>query len=629
MTSRAADNRGAAKSPWRLLLGPVAVLLVAVVVVVLYGWRAPSSDHLSDLVKPRSAAGFNVLLVTLDTVRPDHLGCYGYDLAETPTIDGLAACGVQFDDAVTPVPVTLPSHATMLTGLYPPNHGVRDNGLFQLAPEHVTLAETLKTQGYETAAFVACFVVDAVFGLAQGFDVYDFEVAREGYFPQSVDFNQRPASAVTTSAVKWLEQRQAEQRTAPFFMWVHYFDAHVPYISPYQKLSRFRRHPYDGEIAYVDSQFKRLIETLDRTGLRDRTLIALVSDHGEGLGAHDEPTHGMLLYDSTIRVAFILSCQGLFKEPARVGERVVSLVDLRPTLEELLGLPISSGDGMSLLAEQHDPARAVYLETKVPYHSAGCSPLYGLRRHHDKYIDAPEPEYYSLRGDPGELDNRCESERAQAASLLAQLQALRQTWDAAETAGDPGRNVSAEDVARLQSLGYTGSTPAFEPAELPDPKALVAASLKISEAQELRKQGRLDEAERLAREAVNACPAFTHASRALASICEERHKPEEAVALLRKSFEVNPHAAAALDLAGVLLRLQRLDEVEPALTQAAALDPYNGAVNILRGDLFMLRQQYQQALSEYREALRLDRHRVGPIALTQIQKIEQHLHRTP
>jgi arylsulfatase A-like enzyme len=631
----------------------LALLFVAAGVAAVLAYRrgAGAPVSLTRLVRPGDAAGFNLLLVTLDTVRSDRLGCYGYGPAETPTIDTLAARGIQVDHAVTPMPLTLPSHATMLTGLYPPRHGVRGNGNFHLAPRHVTLTETLKSRGYDTAAFIGSFVLDERFGLDQGFDTYDFEVAPEGFYPDNVDMNRRPAGAVSDAAIQWLRNRQQTGTAAPFFVWVHYFDAHIPYQSPLGALPRFAGRPYDAEIAYVDRELKRLVDELERLDLRARTLIALVSDHGEGLGEHDEPTHGLLLYGSTVRVAFVLSNPVLFEERVRVGDRLVSLVDLRPTLEDLLGLPLTRGvprrgtdreridglrplphvkglapppvlDGTSLLRAKRDPDRTVYIETQVPFHAGRCSPLYGLQRLRDKYIRAPEPEYYDLLADPGELNNLYRPRSAVVATLDARLTGLMNRW-AAEPAVDGRRAISEEERDRLAALGYAHTVPAVRPDELPDPKAMLRANRKIGAALRMLKARRMADALRLSRQAVRECKAFADASVLLATIYERMGRPDEAVTVLRESLEINPKCRTALQLARLLLVLRRYDRMDEALEVAASLEPGNGFIYILRGDRCAAQGRLSDAIEQYGQALRIDEHRVGKLARPQIEKLRK------
>jgi choline-sulfatase len=622
-------NLGAAPKSARaskrgILLGTLVVVAVGAAVLA-YRRGSGSAVDLTRFVQPGDAAGFNLVLVTLDTVRSDRLGCYGYDLAETPTLDSLAACGVQFDHAVTPMPLTLPSHATILTGLYPPSHGVRGNGNFELAPRYVTLAETLKSQGYDTAAFIACFVLDERFGLDQGFDTYDFQVAREGFYPNNVDMNQRPAGAVSDSVIQWLRDREQTGTAAPFFMWVHYFDAHIPYQSPYGALPRFAGRPYDAEIAYVDSQLKRVIDELQRFDLRAKTLIAVVCDHGEGLGEHDEATHGLLLYDSTLRVAFILSNPLLFPEPIRISDCLVSLVDLRPTLEDLLAVPSSPElDGISLLRAKPDPDRAVYIETQVPFHAGRCSPLYGLRRLRDKYIRAPEPEYYDVQADPRELHNLYALRRAPVETLDARLTELLDGW--ASTPAQNGRRaLSADERERLASLGYVHTVPAVQPDQLPDPKAILRANRKISAAFKACEANRMSEALRLSREAVRECKAYPDASALLARICEQMNRPGEAIAALRESLEINPKCETALQLARLLMRCKRYDEMDQALETALTLDPSSGFVYILRGDRCVAQGRLEDAIEQYEHAVRIDEPRVGNLARPQLESLRSRL----
>ncbi|MFH0981954.1 MAG: sulfatase [Planctomycetota bacterium] len=288
------------RKKWR-----TGLLVLLVLAIGLAGWRAvdfffdPDPTRpvvLSEVVRPGAAAGYNVLLITLDTTRADHLGCYGYKQIKTPAIDSLLDHGVRFDDDVVSVPLTLPSHATMMTGLYPPRLGVRDNGTYELAPEHVTMAEILKAQGYDTAAFVSVFILDKRFGLDQGFDVYDFAVSDQGRRGPETLRNERFAGEVTSSAIRWLKSRGKARATAPFFMWIHYYDPHNPYDSPLAELENFKgKHPYDAEIAFVDLHLKRLLAALDEQGLRERTLIVLQTDHGESLTEHRETYHGIFI----------------------------------------------------------------------------------------------------------------------------------------------------------------------------------------------------------------------------------------------------------------------------------------------------------------------------------------------
>jgi arylsulfatase A-like enzyme len=630
MKDRAKARRGAGRAsgpriPRGAWIGAV-VLAVAIAgaVLVLRDRGSPRSVDLARILRPGAASGFNVLLVTLDTVRADRLGSYGATAGDTPNLDALLDHGVQFDDAVTPVPITLPSHASMFTGLYPPRHGVRDNGLFRLASEHRTLTEVLKERGYATAAFIGCFVLEERFGLARGFDVYDFEVDKEGFFPSNFDFNQRSAGAVTDAAVRWLGQRENASAETPFFMWVHYFDAHVPYQSPLGKEPRFAGRPYEAEVAYIDREVGRLFAELDRRDLRRRTLIVVVSDHGEGLREHDESTHGLFVYESTLRVPFILSSPGLFRGESRVDDRVVSLVDLRPTLESLLGIPIdTSVDGIDLVGVASDPDRSVYIETMMPLYAARCSPSYGIRRRHEKYVEAPAPEYYDLAADPNEQRNVIASNRERSEVLAGELEAMQERWPGAQ-GGASARAMSSEEAERLRSLGYVHDAPSSASAtdSLPPVRAMISASMKLSDALRLEREGRVEDALRTAREAARECEGSMDAVALVAQLCQKLGRNDEAIEALTKLLEVRPSAGAALQLAQAYLMTGKYEQVESALQTAERLEPDNGFVHMLRGDLYSTRGRFPEAIREYEAALEVDPHRVGMIARPLLERLK-------
>ena len=274
-----------------------------------------------------SAGGFNVVIVTLDTTRADHLGCYGYEAAGTPALDAFAGMAVRFADVVSPVPLTLPSHTSMFTGLDPPNHGVWNNSEYRLDPSLTTLAEVLKKEGYQTAAFISAFVLDARYGLDQGFGRYDDMVDTQVGSAYG-SLSERSADKTTDAAIRWLDNRDSAN---PFFLWVHYFDAHFPYEPPPPYATAFSGALYDGEIAFVDVQFGRFLDRLKADPAWERTVLIVVADHGESLWEHGESAHSRLIYEATQHVPLLLAVPGLFQSSYVVDDVVVTVQDVFPT----------------------------------------------------------------------------------------------------------------------------------------------------------------------------------------------------------------------------------------------------------------------------------------------------------
>ncbi|RPJ41454.1 MAG: hypothetical protein EHM19_11915, partial [Candidatus Latescibacterota bacterium] len=363
---------------------------------------------------PPHSPPFHFVLFTLDTTRRDRLSCYGYEKETTPHLDRLAREGILFEDAYAAVPVTLPSHATMMTGLYPFRHGVRNNGTYVLADSLPTLAYLLKSKGYETGAVLGAFPVDGRFGLAQGFDHYDDRfpptAARGG------ESAERPASDVTRLALEWIDARLGAGGGRPLFLWVHYFDPHTPHHPSEPWKSRFPDDPYDAELAAMDAAIGELLEGIEQRGLGERTIFLVAGDHGEGLGDHDEPTHSMFLYGATLESPLLLRLPDAepWRDGAWRGKRVrglASLVDLLPTAWNALGfrgedLPAEVGRSLLPLVEgSGEPHGWIYHETLIPDLDYGMSELRALTEGSWKYVRAPEPELYDLAADPEELEN--------------------------------------------------------------------------------------------------------------------------------------------------------------------------------------------------------------------------------
>jgi arylsulfatase A-like enzyme/predicted negative regulator of RcsB-dependent stress response len=500
----------------------------------------------------------------------------------------------------------------------PLGHGVHDNGIDALGPEPSTLPETLKAKGYDTAAFIACFVMDERFGLDRGFDVYDFEVSRAGFRPQMVDFNERPANEVTDAAISWLDTRRQAEATAPFFAWVHYFDPHLPYRSPLQNTPVFRSRPYDAEIAYVDQHLGRLLDDLAQNGETARTLVIVTSDHGESLGEHGEDTHGMFVYNSTMRVPLVFSCPSLFEGPRRCPDKVVGLIDLRSTIEDLLGCGPTDGlDGLSLL-DGIPGDRLLYVETEGPLNMVGASPLHGLQGEDRKFIKAPIPEFYDLEEDPDERRNLHASRPAEVRPLETSLAAI---MGGAEPDRSPGRQMSEEEIQRLRSLGYVHTAGTSTDGPLPDPKVMIAALSGGQKAEKLYSEKKYEEAAAVAREVVDRCEACMNAARVLAFSYLNLGRHEEAVAVLREFVDRSPQVFMIRSLAQVLIIQQDFDEAFKVLDLYESVDPADGRVGILRGDCYDRQGDPAKAIQMYEQARLTDPNRVAITAEQRIQRV--------
>jgi len=574
---------------------------------------------------PGALAGMNVLVVTLDTTRADHLGCYGNARAATPVIDRLAAGGIRFAEAATVAPETLPAHATLFTGLLPPRHGMRVNGEGRLDARHVTLAEVARGRGYQTAAFVSAFVLDARFGLSQGFDVYDDDVETAEGPVFAAGNNERSAAAATDAAVAWL---RATDKRRPFLAWVHYFDAHAPYAAPEPFGGRFKASPYDGEIAFVDSQLGRLLDVLEETGQRDKTLIVIAGDHGESLGDHGERTHGLFLYRSATRVPLIFWSPRLFARPAVVADTVVSLADVAPTLVDMLGVEDApERDGLSLIATKPVGRRSVYMESMVPYSDFGWSPLFGLRGLRESFVLAPRPECYDLRTDPGERRNLLEkgtgTGRPKACAERAQLlDRMLARLPAYEPAAAGARPLDPETVERLQALGYLGGAGAGGPrGPLADPKDMIDVAGLVADANAMLASGRATEALEIARRAQARSPHDRSVLHTLAKIDLRLGKLKDAEDALRAFRAIQPKADASILLAQIVILDGRLDEAGRLLDEAEGLDPLHGGVHIARGDLLAREGKKDEARASYERAARVDPHRAGGTAAARLARL--------
>ncbi|HEV8582106.1 MAG TPA: sulfatase-like hydrolase/transferase [Thermoanaerobaculia bacterium] len=555
----------------------------------------------------------NLVLVTLDTVRADHIGCYGDRAAVTPWLDRLAAEGVRFTQASSPVPLTLPSHTSLLSGLLPPHHGLRNNGAGSLREGTATLATLLAGKGYRTGAFVGAFVLDRRFGLNQGFEVYDDEIPRDPRAGVTLEA-ERPGREVVDRALAWLKREDAR----PFFLWVHLYDAHAPYAPPPAWAARHPGRPYDGEISEVDEQLGRILSELDGRGLGMRTVVAVAADHGEGLGEHGELTHGLLLYEPTLHVPLLL------RAPERLRPRIVktpvSLVDLAPTLAGLLGKAIpppakGSLDGRDLsgaLLNGGEPAAVdLYAETRYPA-VFGWSPLAALRRRDLKYISAPQPELYDLRRDPSEAANLMAGDANKTAEQTRGFAARLAAIEAGAVATPRTAAPDAETRARLASLGYAaGAVPAAAPAApprpSPDPKTMVALFQRFEQANAQLQHGETDAALGELESLVAADPANPVFRGKLAAAWRDRGEIGKAVPLYRQAAETAPEDPEAwYNLAAALQEAGQLAEGRQAIERALHLDAGRPEAHNTLGIVAMGEGKLEEARSEFEIAAELD-----------------------
>jgi arylsulfatase A-like enzyme/tetratricopeptide (TPR) repeat protein len=464
---RAVDKKGFKK--FRLYL----VLLLVVI----------GAGALVFILKPRRVqitreGRLNVLLITLDTTRADRLGVYGYAKARTPNLDALARNGVLFSNAYSQVPLTLPSHCSIMTGTTPLAHGVHNNGTYVLPPDKITLAKVLKGQGYKTAAFVASFSVDSRFGLDQGFDIYD-DNFQEGA-PFKALNAERKAEQVLAVFSPWLDKLKDE----PFFAWVHFFDPHLPYNPPSPYREEFKDRLYDGEVAYMDFIIGEVMRKIKERNLLGRTLVVVAGDHGEAFGEKGEAGHGVFLYEMTLRVPLIFYAENHLPSNSIVPARV-RLIDIMPTVLDMLNIPRpASSQGISLIPYIQKKKKNdldSYIETFYPKENFGWSPLVGLIAADWKYVRAPKEELYNLKADPGEGKNAFPAEAKIVAKLKASLDALiRESVVPGATAK---RTLSAEDKDRLRSLGYVDFSEASSKGDAADPKDKLDELRMVQEAE--------------------------------------------------------------------------------------------------------------------------------------------------
>ncbi|HXW04825.1 MAG TPA: sulfatase-like hydrolase/transferase [Vicinamibacterales bacterium] len=524
-----------------------SLVIVGAVAVALFVFRrnprVPGLTERPDLV-----------LVTIDTLRADRVG-----RGLTPAIDRLAASGRRFVTARATVPLTLPSHVSLMTGLLPPEHGVRDNGVVFRAGSP-TLARVLRDAGYHTAAFVGAYVLDRRFGLADGFSTYDDRVPRDPDSAARLEA-ERPAAAVVDAAAAWLAGA-----SSPLFLWVHLYDPHAPYEPPPAFRAR-ASHPYDGEVLYADAEVARLLDALERRGGGRRPIVAIAGDHGEALGEHGEQTHGLLAYDSTLRVPLVLAGPGVEAGEVR---QPVSLADLGPSLWRLAGVGPELPPGTVDLFAQPGAERDVYAES-VYARVAGWHPLSVLAGERWKLIASSEVELYDVAGDPGETRNVAGSHPTVVEGMQAALSRLASR----APAGGTESPVSSEAAERLRALGYvSGSAPAGPASpSAPNPARTIDAWTTFERALARVNGGSAREALPLLRELVQQHPEGLVFRTTLARALQESGDPAAAVAIYKAAVAKWPADATLFhDLAVAARAAGDRDEAMRAEQAALALE---------------------------------------------------------
>ena len=562
------------------------------------------------------AAPPNVVLITIDTVRADHVGCYGYQQGHTPNLDSLAREGVLFRTVVTSVPLTFPSHCSILTGTYPPEHGVRDNLGYTMGNSPPTLATLLKQQGYVTAAFVGAAVLDVKRGLNQGFDTYSSpfqrKMGRDNPMILNLQDLRRPAENVIADAVQWMDAQPAHS-ARPFFVWIHLYDPHTPYDPPPHFRAMVSK-PYDGEIAYADYAMGKFLEYLKQHSLYDSALIVAASDHGESFGEHGEHTHGYFVYDTTLLVPLIIKPpRDSGVTPRRISPQVRT-IDIAPTMLQFLGIPTSptmQGNGLLSLILGKAAGSATgnaYAESFYPT-EYGSSGLRALRTARYKYIDAPKPELYDLVADPQELQNLYSTKRSTALELKGQFDSLV----ARITPKGPVRQAVASpgDVEELASLGYVGTSsvpvPGAPGPSLPDPKDELKSYQILTRSSQMAAEGKCAGAIPLLTRLVQEQPNLILGQMTLAKCDIFVGNYAGADSALTSALHLHPDDVEAEFYLGVTkFQEGRFGDALAALQPLAKAHPNEPYIHFYLGSVYEKNGAPAQALEEYQRCAAVD-----------------------
>ena len=550
--------------------------------------------------------GPNVVIITIDTLRADHLGCYGYKDIKTPNIDALSADSTRFEHAFTAVPVTLPSHSSIFTGTYPMLSGMHDFSANKLSPTQPTLASVLKDNGYATGAVVASAVLDSRFGLNHGFDFYydhfDFSRLQES----NLDEMERPGNVVADQALDWLGQNYQKK----LLLWMHLYDPHYPYKPPAPYAQEYASHPYDGEIAFADAQVGRLIQFLKDKKLYDHTIIVLSGDHGESLGEHGEATHGFFIYNATLHVPLIIHLPGAKTE--KLVSPYAGLVDLMPTVLNAANIAVPSQvQGQNLLplmnGKPEDAQRNLYAESFLPRIHFNWSELRGVENARYHFIDAPKPELYDLSKDPGETHNLLSEKKAVGDEMRAKLAGLIRQYSAGQELAEK-TGLDPALMERLKSLGYAGfsggGNPTISNRDLPDPKDRIQVYELVSDAIALSQHGNFAESAQKLNDALKTEPELVPAHY-LQGLNYYRLKDfSKAIDEFQHVLKLSPDYSLAVFYLG--LSYAHAGQMDPAiatLKHALELDATNFSAAFNLGVAYLQKKMPSDAIAAFRQSI--------------------------
>jgi arylsulfatase A-like enzyme/Flp pilus assembly protein TadD len=562
-----------------IFLGIILVpIFVGVMLLGTSAWGQTSGQKPSPRTSPP-----DVFLITIDTLRADHVGCYGYKQVETPALDALAADGVRFTQAYTHSPITNTSHITILTGLLPSVHGVTDFGV-PLSPQHFTAAELLKKHGYQTAAFIGAVILDSntlAPGLDRGFDFYD-------NFPAKTETKQRwgrverRGMEVVEHAESWFDKH----RTGPHFVWVHLYDPHDPYEPPPPFSEKYKDHLYDGEIAYADSAVAHWIAFLKKAGVYDNAIIVVTGDHGEGLGEHREETHGLFLYDSTLHIPLILKTVGAAHH-GTVIDAQVRTTDILPTILSATGVAapaeLNGESLLPLISAQRPSNRPLFGETDYPLRW-GWAPLRALRTDNTKWIEAPRPELYDLQADPTELKNLYApaSSNSKAQSMQAEMARWKSKLPPPSNSGKPGE-------------------------ALPDPKDKIEDQNLLHNAMLASDDNRSSDARQFLEKALQLDPTSPTALRQLGELELAAGDFAKAAVRLKRTCELRPNdSTAAFELGEALEKTGNWPGARDALESSLKLAPSQMSARLLLGHVYLQLKDAKNAADQFEAALLVD-----------------------